>query len=487
MKRNINTSTGEWAESEFGIVNFGDIRLSKRLLKIVNSFSESPERSINQACEDWHQSKAAYRFFQNDAISERKILDSHIIKTVERAKEHSTILAIQDTSYISYNNHKKTEGLGIIAARLTSKTTNFKTHGLVMHTTFAVTTEGLPIGLLDQKISTRPPLAEGLKELKRRSHNTAIPIEEKESIRWIASLKDSTHHPGLKNVKVVTVCDREADIYDLFEVASTNQSLFVVRGNQNRTVNKKSTYSEKGGERLWDLMNRISCQGEIQVNIPARNDKPQRTTVLEVKFSNFVMNASKNNARRKTQKLPNLSLNAVYVIEKHPPFGEEPMNWILLTNMNVNNFEEAVEKIQWYCLRWRIEVFHKILKSGLKVEECRLQTADRLIRFLTIMSIIAWRIFFITLVARTNPNLSCTVILTDDEWKVLYTKMLKTKDYPAIPPPIREIVRWIAKLGGFLARKNDLEPGPIALWKGWKRLFDLAEGWKLAHEFYTCG
>ncbi len=131
----------------------------------------------------------------------------------------------------------------------------------------------------------------------------------------------------------------------------------------------------------------------------ARDNKHQRTTVLEVKFSNFVMNASKNNARRKTQKLPNLNLNAVYVIEKYPPFGEEPMNWILLTNININNFEEAVEKIQWYCLRWRIEVFHKILKSGLKVEECRLQTADRLIRFLTIISIIAWRIFFITLVA----------------------------------------------------------------------------------------
>lgn len=120
----------------------------------------------------------------------------------------------------------------------------------MMHTTFAVTTEGLPIGLLDQKISTRPPLAEDLRELKRRSHNTAVPIEEKESIRWIASLKDSTNHPGLKDVKVVTVCDREGDIYDLFEVASTNQSLFVVRGNQNRTVNKRSTYSEKGGEKL---------------------------------------------------------------------------------------------------------------------------------------------------------------------------------------------------------------------------------------------
>lgn len=143
MKGNISTSTGEWAESELGIVDFGDIRLSRRLLKIVNSLAESPERSINQACEDWHQSKAAYRFFQNDAVSERKILYSHIIKTVERDKEYSTILAIQDTSYISYKNHKKTKGLGIIAARLKSETTNFKTNGLVTHTTFAVTTAGL--------------------------------------------------------------------------------------------------------------------------------------------------------------------------------------------------------------------------------------------------------------------------------------------------------------------------------------------------------
>ncbi len=168
-----NPSTG-WAESEFGIVNFGDKRLSKRLLKIANSFANSPERSINQACGDWYQSKAAYRFFQNNAVSERKILDSHITKTVERAKEYPIILAIQDTSYISYKNHKKTEGLGIIAARIRSKTTNFQTHGLIMHTTFAVTTDGLPIGLLDQKISSRPPLDEEVKELKKRSHNIAL-------------------------------------------------------------------------------------------------------------------------------------------------------------------------------------------------------------------------------------------------------------------------------------------------------------------------
>lgn len=188
IKGNVSNPCTGWAESEFGLVNFGDKRLSKRLLKIAGSFAKSPECSINQACDDWHQSKVAYRFFQNDAVSERKILESHITKTIERAKEYSTILAIQDTSYISYKNHKKTEGLGVIAARVRSKTTNFQTHGLVMHTTFATITKGLPIGLLDQKISSRPLLDETVRELKKRSHNSALPIEEKDRDNFCLSL-----------------------------------------------------------------------------------------------------------------------------------------------------------------------------------------------------------------------------------------------------------------------------------------------------------
>jgi hypothetical protein len=479
INEKLNDRSIGWAESEFGLVNFGDKRLSKRLLKIADSFARSPERSINQACEDWHQTKAAYRFFQNEAVSERKILASHIAKTVERAKEYPTILAIQDTSYISYKHHKKTQGLGIIS-RIRDNTTDFKVHGLVMHTTFAITTEGLPIGLLDQKISCRVPLDKDINEMKKKSHNTTLPMVEKESIRWIESLRNSNNCSELKNVKVVTVCDREADIYDLFEDASINQCPFVVRAYQDRTVNKKSIYSKKSGEKLWALLRSLPCKGEIQVNIPARDNLPKRIATLQVRFTHFVMNPPQSNLKHKTRKRSNLKLNAVYVIEQFPPSGEKPMNWVLLTNIRVGNFDEAIEKIQWYCLRWRIEVFHKILKSGFKVEECRLGAADRLIRFITIMSVIAWRIFFITLISRENPNLPCTFLLAEEEWRILYTKMHHTKQYPKILPTIRDSVRWIAKLGGFLARKNDGEPGPITLWRGWKKLVDLTEGWKLA-------
>jgi len=478
-KGNVDTASIGWAESEFGMVDFGDIRLSKRLLKVANSFADAPESSINQACGDWHQTKAAYRFFQNDAVSASKILESHITKTLARAQKYSTILAIQDTSYISYKDHPKTIGLGVIAGNKTSKSTS-KAYGLVMHTTFGVTTQGLPIGLLDQKISSRPELDQATKELKKRSDNRALPIEEKESMRWINSLKKSNNYSGLKNTRVVTVCDREADIYDLLEVACTNEAAFVIRANQDRKVNKKSLYSENSGEKLWELLSHSPCQGEINVSIPSRDNKPARTAVLEVRFSSFVMNPPQRNIKHKTKKLPDLKLNAVYVREQCPPIEEEALSWMLLTNINVNNFEEAVEKIDWYCLRWRIEIFHKILKSGLKVEACRLGTGDRLSRFLTVASVIAWRIFYITLIAREDPNLPCDTLLAEQEWKVLYSKINRTKDYPTKPPTIREAVRWIAQLGGFLGRKGDGEPGTITLWKGWKRLVDLAEGWNLA-------
>lgn len=398
--------------SEFSSVDFGDKRLSDRLIKIADSFANSPEKSINQAYENWFQSKAAYRFFQNDSVSESEILDSHVAKTVERSKGFSIILAIQDTSYISYKNHKKTQGLGIISARVRSQTTNFQAYELIMHTTFAVTTDGLPIGLLDQKISSRPPIAEEANELRKRSHGKALPIEEKESIRWLESFKKSNNQPALKDVKVVTVCNREAGMYDLFEFASSNNAPFLVRAAQDRTINKESTYSKKTGEKLWSLMNGLDCQGEIEVNIPARG-KPARTAMLEIRFGSFIMNPPKGHVKLKTKKLPNLKLTAVYVLEKSPPVGEEAMSWMLLTNLNIDNFEEALEKVQWYCLRWRIEVFHKILKSGLKVEECRLGTADRLIRYLTVMSVIAWRLFFITLITRMEPNLPCTSLLTE--------------------------------------------------------------------------
>ena len=173
---------------------------------------------------------------------------------------------------------------------------------------------------------------------------------------------------------------------------------------------------------------------------------------------------------------------AVYVMEVDPPSNAEPLEWMPLTTLSVTNFDEAYEKVKWYCLRWRIETFHKVLKSGFNVEKCRLSDANRLIRYLTVMSIVAYRLFMITLLARTDPNLPCNALLSESEWKVLYLRTNRDARIPKQPPKIKDVVAWIAQLGGFLARKGDGNPGVITLWRGWKRLADLVSGWELASE-----
>lgn len=468
-----------WACVEFGEVDLGDQRLKTRLVKLADRLAALPESSINQACNDWAETKAAYRFFQNESVHEENILASHVGKTVTRARTCQTILAIQDTCYFSYTKHKKTTGLGVICEKPGANVKTLATLGVIMHTSFAVTTEGLPLGILDQKVFARQAMPEELKKKMKRGNNANVAIEDKESFRWLESLK-KTHNAVADALQVVTICDREGDMYEFFECAHKTGTSVLVRGNHDRTINKIYRHGESSNDQLWSFVQRLPSQGTIEVKIPARDQKPARIATLQLRFGSFTLNPPRNHMRRKAKDLPDLRLNAILVQEERPPKEEEALEWMLLTDLPIAGFEEAVEKVRWYCLRWRIEVFHKILKSGLRVEQCRLQTADRLIRYLTVMSIIAWRIYWTTLIARADPQLPCTPLLAEEEWRVLYSKIHKTKSYPKEPPRIHEVVRWIAMLGGFLGRKSDGEPGVITLWRGWKRLCDLSEGWNLA-------
>ena len=206
-----------------------------------------------------------------------------------------------------------------------------------------------------------------------------------------------------------------------------------------------------------------------------------RSATVTVRFGSFNLNPPRNNINHSTEELPNIYMYAVYVLESDPPDGVEPVEWMLLTNIPVNSYPEAYEKVQWYSLRWRIEMYFKVMKSGFRVEACRLGHADRLARYLTIMSIVAWPLFMITLIARTNPMAPCSLFLADREWKVLFLKVNMNKLIPKKPPNIGDVVIWIARLGGYLARKNDGPPGSITLWRGWKRLTDLTKGLCLAN------
>jgi hypothetical protein len=201
---------------------------------------------------------------------------------------------------------------------------------------------------------------------------------------------------------------------------------------------------------------------------------------MEIRFGGFKMNPPRNNPKHKMEVLPNIQMHAIHVLEKHPPKGEDAVEWMLITNQPVTTFDEACERIRWYSLRWRIEMYFKVLKSGFRVEACRLGTADRLVCYLTIMSIVAWRLLTITLIARTDPSMSCSEFLSELEWTVLSIKSSRNGSRPVSPPSIGEALISIAKLGGYLARKKDGPPGTLVLWRGWKRLMDLTQGWALA-------
>jgi hypothetical protein len=305
------------------------------------------------------------------------------------------------------------------------------------------------------------------------------PIEEKESFRWLESLSESKAKVG--ETKIVTVCDREADIYELFQLGEKINAPLLVRAKMNRDVNKKSRYAEINTEKLWGFMQRQSVAATYNVNVAPHEKRTARVAQMELRFAPFTFNPPRNNVKHRESKLPDLKMHAVYVREiSIPPEGEDPLEWMLLTNMAVINPEEAMEKVVWYGLRWRIEMYHKVLKSGFNIEDCRLSDAKRLIKYLTIMSIVAWRIFMITLVARTAPEMSCSGFLSTSEWQVLYVRMNRGKKIPRHPPSMQKVVRWIAQLGGFLGRKHDGVPGTIVLWRGWKRLADLVDGWSLA-------
>jgi len=422
-----------------------------------------PSLPLNQACEDWADAKAAYRFFDNDNVTPQRIQAPHQQRTVERMASHPRVLAVQDTSFLNYTHHPKTEGLGPIGTK------SQKQRGFGLHSTLAVLPNGLPLGLLTQATLTRPENEPS----HRPEECRLLPIEDKESYRWLQAF-EQTLALAPSGVEVITVCDREADIYEMFAFAQTKIAPLLVRASSDRVL------LEVEVRKLWPKVTGQPVAGYLTVQITGNNTRPARQATVSVRFVPVTL---KPPWRPHGLKLPAITLNAILVREEDPPADvEEPIEWLLLTNTAVASFEEAQQVIGWYCCRWQIEVFHKVLKSGCRVEDCRLQTADRLHSFVALMSVIAWRLHWMTYINRCQPDLPCTAVLTDVEWEALYMRIHKSKRLPDEVPTVHQAVRWIAQLGGFLGRKSDGEPGVTTLWRGWQRLQDLAATWEIVKE-----
>ena len=449
-----------WAFKEFKTLGINCGRTINRFIRTMITLSDKIRESIAAASDNKAEAKAIYRLIDNNKVTEEVVLKAHRKATIQRMKEsgEQIILSIQDTTTLNYTSHKETEGLGDFGATIDSR-------GLIVHSALAVTTQGIAIGLLDQKIWTRDPAERGKRKDKRQK-----PIEEKESYKWLQSM-DKSRSGIPEGIRLVHVGDREADVYEFYDHALSNNQDFLVRVVQNR----KTTEDLK----LFDKVKNVPSAGEIIVEIPrdTRRNLPKRKATLELRYCNVTV-LEPVSTLKEFRKNASLALSIVYVQEINPREGIEPIEWYLATSMDIANVDEAMERVRWYVHRWKIERFHYILKNGCKIEELQARTAERLQKLILMYSIISVRILSMTYLARQMPETPCTELMEEQEWKVLYCIANKTSKAPSTIPTMKEVVSYLAKLGGFLGRKGDGEPGAKVIWKGLNELNIVLEHYK---------
>jgi hypothetical protein len=241
------------------------------------------------------------------------------------------------------------------------------------------------------------------------------------------------------------------------------------------------------GMTITKHMDAVAPSGSIKIEIPGNGQRVARTAMLEVKYSTVRLKPVQRLPEAKNGLQPHLSANVILAKEKCPPRGIKPLNWLLLTNHEISDFSCAARCCKWYTLRWKVEEYHKVLKAGCKVEDCQLQTFERLTRYIALMSVIAFRLFWLTNVGRSAPNESCETILSPNEWKALYCRVKKTSKIPKSAPTIRDAIMMLGKLGGFLGRKNDGDPGIVVIWRGWNKLQELSNFYTLMQMGQNCG
>ncbi len=457
------TGSVEWLREEFSGVDLGDERLDRRLIKTAELLGKSPVSPINEACGDWASTQAAYRLFDNDKATPEAIREPHIAATVKRMVAcGGPVLVAQDTVFFSYGKHPKTRGLGPIG-----KSSEAHDRGLIMHNALAFTASGVPLGLLSQRIWARQevPEEEYVEKILRLQ---CTAIEEKESSKWLLALRETVARAP-KGVQVVTIADRESDFYEFLTAAKELGARYVIRACRDRKLVPEES---AGWETMIEALAAAPVLGSLEVAIAGNGKRKARTAVLEVKVAQATIQPPqrRGHARDSGSNEP-ITVQVIGATESAPPTGQEAVSWVLLTNLHVADFEAACEKVQWYGKRWGIETWHKVLKSGCKVEDCLLETGERLARYLTVFSIIGARLMHVAYLARVQPDLPATEVFSKEEIEALHVRVHKALP-PAKPPALREVVRLIGRVGGHLGRKCDGEPGMTVLWRGWMRLYE---------------
>jgi hypothetical protein len=438
-----------WAVEEFKDIDLGDKRLDQRAIRLAERLAEKPTASIPGACGGWAETQAAYRFLAQDELDWRDILAPHWACSQARMRGQAVVLCIQDTTELDFNG-QAISGLGPLSYEAQ--------RGMFLHPTYAVTLAREPLGVLDAWMWAREP-----KDANGERGGL------KESLRWTEGYERVAELAAeLPSTRLVYVADRESDIAALMARARdlSHPADWLIRSQHNRALPE--------GGKLWASVTAEAPLGEVRFTLPSRHGQKARDVRQQV-WATRVDLADGQRGR--------VAATCIVAREVDAPAGVKPLEWRLLTNREAGTFEAAAELIDWYRARWEIERFFDILKNGCRVEALQLSTMERLERALALFMVVAWRIARLMRLGRTCPDLEAELVFARDEWQAAL--ILNKQKIPKQPPRLNEVIRLVAKLGGFLARKGDGEPGAKTLWQGLQRVMDFAAGFRYAREVHA--
>lgn len=469
-----------WVADEMKTVDLKDKRLDKRLQEVLSQLGGYPAASIPVACGGRAEMTAAYRLFDNEKAAWAVLLQPHTNATRERMAQQAVVLLVQDTTEVDVTRpERQVAGAGPLdgSAR----------RGALLHLLHAFTPDGTPLGTLDALAWVRDEKDVRCASLTR-AQRAATAIEEKESYRWVKMLRracaEATH---CSSTRLVCLADSEADIYEFLAQATDEPRRvdWIVRACQNRALQR-----EKGREtgekhvreqvlgqpvlfthsiRVRGRKAKVSCETRGR-----RQPRESRETQVEVRAGCVTLRPP----WRAKRKLPAVTVNAVLVREVDPPTHDEPVEWLLLTSLSVADAEQVRQVVQYYCVRWMIEVFFRTLKTGCRVEARRFEQIERLLSCLAVYLIVAWRTLYVCRLGRSCPEISCEGVFEPAEWKSVW-KITRRTAPPRVPPRLGEMVRLVAQLGGYVSGKRRDPPGPQTIWIGLQRMHDFALCWQL--------
>ena len=442
-------------------IDLGDNRLNERSSRILEALAADPGASVNSACGGWGETMAAYRFFKNSAVEPDHILAPHLEATKRRISEEPVVLIAQDTTELDFSRHPARD------AGCLNKVDRF---GFYDHTHLAVTPQRLCLGVVGAEQFDRTPESLG-KAQERRN----LPIEEKESLRWLSGYRLASELArDCADTRIVSVGDRESDIYDIFlEVEKQpTPADFVIRAMKERSTPEREPDAGPAVYRkMHDEVSASPVRGERMVHLPQTPKRKAREAKLEIRAMRITVKPPHARSH-----LPQVTLNVVLVEEVDGPQDGTDVSWLLLTTLSIESFEDVLLVIDYYQARWTIEVYFRVLKTGCRVEEIQLETTRRIKNCLAFYKIIAWRVMQLTHLNRECPSLPCTAVFDECEWKSVW-RVTRKEELPKHPPTLLEFIPLVAQLGGYNNRPSEPPPGPQAIWVGLRRMTDFATAW----------